>query len=173
MERIRAASLHSSYECIQHSLVISDALAHGVIHFANAAKNSSTTGDLLMAHKQVKIRNGGGLPSIELRFGNALFAKYDVFLYDQKGTNPQPVTTAQLNSDDEPDIFRVGTSVDLLDQQILFWQAAISVLDNQPGQTYLMRAIITQGGTELATFDKRGPITNTVIDQDTVRFVLE
>ena len=126
-----------------------------------------------MAHKRVNIKKGGGLPQVELRFGNALFAKYDIFLFDRNGTNPQPVTTNQLNSDDVPDIFTVGASVATLDQQILFWQAAISVFDNQPGQTYLMRAIITQDGQQLAVFDKRGPITNTVIDQDTVRFVLE
>ena len=126
-----------------------------------------------MAHKRVSIKKGGGLPQVELRFGNALFAKYDIFLFDRNGTNPQPVTTNQLNSDDKPDIFTVGAAVATLDQQILFWQAAISVFDNQPGQTYLMRAIITQDGQQLAVFDKRGPITNTVIDQDTVRFVLE
>ena len=126
-----------------------------------------------MAHKRVSIKKDGGLPQVEMRFGNALFAKYDIFLFDRNGTNPQPVTTNQLNSDDVPDIFTVGTSVATLDQQILFWQAAISVLDNQPGQTYLMRAIITQDGEQLAVFDKRGSITNTVIDQDTVRFVLE
>jgi hypothetical protein len=126
-----------------------------------------------MAHKRVSIKKGGGLPQVEMRFGNALFAKYDIFLFDQNGANPQPVTTNQLNSDDVPDIFSVGTSVATLDQQILFWQAAISVFDSQPGQTYLMRAIITQDGQQLAVFDKRGSITNTVIDQDTVRFVLE
>lgn len=126
-----------------------------------------------MAHKRVRIKKNGGLPKVELQFGNALFAKYDIFLFDRNGTNPQPVKTDQLNSDDEPDIFTVGTSVAALDQQILFWQAAISVFDNQPDQTYLMRAIITQDDTELAVFDKRGPIVNTVIDQDTVRFVLE
>lgn len=126
-----------------------------------------------MAHKRVSINRGGGLPQIELRFGKALFAKYEVFLFDRNASNPQPVATDQLNSDDEPDIFTVGTSVATLDQQILFWQAAISVFDNQPGQEYLMRAIISQDGRKLATFDKRGPIVNTVIDQDTVRFVLE
>ena len=126
-----------------------------------------------MAHKRVSIKKGGGLPSIELQFSNALFAKYDIFLFDRNGMNPQPIQTDQLNSDKIPDIFTVGTSVAGLDQQILFWQAAISVLDNKPDQTYLMRAIITQDGRELATFDKRGSIVNTVIDQDTVRFVLE
>lgn len=126
-----------------------------------------------MAHKRVSIKNGGGLPSIELQFGNALFAKYDIFLFDRNGMNPQPIKTNQLNSDNIPDIFEVGTSVATLDQQILFWQAAISVLDNRPDQTYLMRAIITQDGRELGVFDKRGAIVNTVIDQDTVRFVLE
>ncbi len=126
-----------------------------------------------MAHKRVSIKKGGGLPQVELRFGNALFAKYDIFLFDRNGMNPQPIKTNQLNSDNIPDIFEVGTSAAALDQQILFWQAAISVLDNKPDQTYLMRAIITQDGRELATFDKRGSIVNTVIDQDTVRFVLE
>ena len=126
-----------------------------------------------MAHKRVSIKRDGGLPQIELIFGNALFAKYDIFLFDRNGTNPQPVKTNQLNSDDIPDIFEVGSSAAALDQQILFWQAAISVLDNKPDQTYLMRAIITQDGEQLAVFDKRGSITNTVIDQDTVRFVLE
>lgn len=126
-----------------------------------------------MPHKRVNLNRNGGLPQIELRFGNALFAKYDVFLFDRNGANPQPVKTDQLNSDDIPDIHTVGTSLADLDQRILFWQAAISVFDNQPNQTYLMRAIISQDGDELATFDRRGPIVNTVIDQDTVRFVLE
>ena len=126
-----------------------------------------------MAHKRVSLKSDGGLPSVELQFSNALFAKYDIFLFDRNGMNPQPVKTNQLNSDKIPDIFEVGTSVAALDQQILFWQAAISVLDSSPDQVYLMRAIITQDDRELATFDKRGPIVNTVIDQDTVRFVLE
>ncbi|HJS24730.1 MAG TPA: hypothetical protein VJ751_10285 [Pyrinomonadaceae bacterium] len=126
-----------------------------------------------MAHKRVSIKKGGGLPLVELQFGNALFAKYDIFLFDRNGMNPQPIKTDQLNSDNIPDIFEVGTSVAGLDQQILFWQAAISVLDNKPDQEYVMTAIITQDGQELETFDKRGPIVNTVIDQDTVRFVLE
>jgi hypothetical protein len=126
-----------------------------------------------MAHKRVTLKRDGGLPSIELRFGNALFAKYDIFLFDRNGMNPQPIQTNQLNSDDIADKFPVGTSAASLDQQILFWQAAISVLDNKPDQTYLMRAVISQDGRELATFDKRGSIVNTVIDQDTVRFVVE
>jgi len=126
-----------------------------------------------MPHKRVTLKRSGGLPQVELQFGNALFAKYDVFLFDRNGANPQPIATNQLNSDAIPDIFTVGTSVAGLDQQILFWQAAISVFDNQPGQTYLMRATITQDGSVLGVFDKRGPIVNTVLDQDTVRFVLE
>lgn len=125
-----------------------------------------------MAHKRVNLNSGGSLPQVELRFGNALFAKYDVFLFDRNGSNPQPVKTNQLNSDDIPDIYTVGSTLSDLNQQILFWQAAISVLDNTPDQTYLMRAIITQDSTVLGVFDKRGPIVNTVIDQDTVRFVV-
>lgn len=126
-----------------------------------------------MAHKQVTIRAAGSPPTIELIFGKALFAKYDIFLFDRNGSNPAPVQVNQTNGDALPDIFTVGSSPADLDQRILFWQAAISVFDNQPGQTYLMRAIISQDGTELDRFDKTGSITNTVLDQDTVRFELE
>lgn len=124
-----------------------------------------------MPHKRVTLNPNGGLPSIELRFGNALFAKYEIALFDRVGTNPEPVTpTPQLNSDNIPDTFQVGTVLSELDQRILFWQAAISVFDDQPNQTYLMRAVISQDGNQLAVFDKRGSIVNTVVDQDTVRF---
>lgn len=126
-----------------------------------------------MAHKRVTIRAAGAPPKIELVFGNALFAKYDIFLFDRNGSNAAPLQLNQTNGDELPDIFSVGSSPADLDQRILFWQAAISVFDNQPGQTYLMRAIISQDGNELAQFDKTGSITNTVLDQDTVRFVLE
>lgn len=124
-----------------------------------------------MPHKRITLRRNGSLPTIELRFGNALFAKYEIALFDRNGTNPQPVTpTPQLNSDNIPDMFPVGTVLSDLNLRILFWQAAISVFDNQPNQTYLMRAVISQDGNQLAVFDKRGSIVNTVLDQDTVRF---
>ena len=112
------------------------------------------------------------MPSVELQFGSALFAKYDLYLYDHNGSNPAEVAVNQTNGDDIPDVFAVGSNLADLNQRILFWQAVISVFDNQPNQTYLMRAIISQDGNVLETFDKTGPITNTVIDQDTVRFVL-
>ena len=124
-----------------------------------------------MPHKRVTLNPAGGLPEIELRFGNALFAKYEIALFDRNATNSKPVTPEpQLNSDNIPDTFQVGTVLADLDQRILFWQAAISVFDDQPNQTYLMRAIISQNGNQLAVFDKRGSIVNTVVDQDTVRF---
>jgi hypothetical protein len=125
-----------------------------------------------MPHKKVNLKTGGSLPVVELQFGNALFAKYDLYLYDRNGANPQEIAVNQTNGDNIPDIFTIGKILADLDQQILFWQAAISVFDNKPGQTYLMRAIVSQDGTVLGTFDKTGSITNTVIDQDTVRFVI-
>lgn len=126
-----------------------------------------------MPHKRVTIQRSGSLPTVELRFGQALFAKYDLFIFDRNGRNPQEIASNQTNGDDVPDVFTVGSSVEDLSQRILFWQAVISVLDDSPDQTYLMRAVVSQDGNVVGTFDKRGPITNTVIDQDTVRLVLE
>lgn len=126
-----------------------------------------------MPHKRVSLRKDGGLPSVELRFGQQLIGKYDIFLYDRNGRNPEDIAVSQLNSDNVPDVFPMTRSLADLNQRILFWQAAISVLDNSPNQTYLMRAVVTQDNQVVGTFDRRGPITNTVIDQDTVRFVVE
>jgi len=127
---------------------------------------------LIMQHKRVTLRSDGGLPTVELQFGQQLFAKYDIYLYDRNGRNPEEVAVNETNSDDRSDAYSIGSRLDDLDQHILFWQAAISVLDDRPNQTYLMRAVISQDGNVVGTFERAGSITNTVIDQDTVRFVL-
>jgi hypothetical protein len=126
-----------------------------------------------MAHKRVTLQRTGSLPTVTLRFGQQLFGKYDIYLYDRDGGNAQEVAKNETNSDDKSDTFTVGSNLDDLHQRLLYWQAAISVLDNRPDQTYVMTAIISQNGNEVGSFEKRGPITNTVIDQDTVRFILE
>lgn len=126
-----------------------------------------------MAHKRVSLRRGGGPPTVELHFGQQLFAKYDIYLYDRNGTNPQDIAVNETNSDARPDSYSVGGDLEDLNMRILFWQGAISVLDNRPDQTYLMRATISQDGNAVGTFERAGSITNTVIDQDTVRFVVE
>lgn len=126
-----------------------------------------------MAHKRVSLRRNGGQPSVELQFGRGLFAKYDIYLYDRNGRNPAPIAVHETNSDNKSDRYNVGGGLEDLDQRILFWQAVISVLDDSADQTYVMRAVIRQGGTVLDTFERSGSITKTVIDQDTVRFDLE
>lgn len=126
-----------------------------------------------MAHKRVTLKETGSLPTVTLRFGQQLFAKYDIYLYNREGSNPSPVARNETNSDDKSDTFTVGTTLADLHQRLLYWQAAISILDDRPDQTYVMTAIIGQDGQEVGRFEKRGPITNTVIDQDSVRFILE
>jgi hypothetical protein len=126
-----------------------------------------------MAHKRVSLRRDGGAPTVELQFGRQLFAKYDIYLYDRNGRNPAPIAAHETNDDDRSETYSVGGSVEDLNQRILFWQAVISVLDDNPDQTYLMRAVISQGGAVVGTFERAGAIAKTVIDQDTVRFVLE
>lgn len=126
-----------------------------------------------MAHKRVSLSRGGGVPTVELQFGRQLFAKYDIYLYDRNGRNPVAIAAHETNSDDRSDTYGVGGSAEDLSQCILFWQAVISVLDDNPDQTYLMRAVISQDGNVVGTFERAGSVAKTVIDQDTVRFVLE
>lgn len=126
-----------------------------------------------MAHKRVRLRRGGGLPTVEMHFGQLQFAKYDILLHDRNGADPRDVVRNKTFSDGDPDVFTVGSNLEDLDFRILRWQGVISVLDNRPDQTYLMRAIVRQGDAVLGTFDRSGPIANTAFDEDTVRFVLE
>lgn len=126
-----------------------------------------------MAHKRVTLKRTGDLPTVTLRFGQQLFGKYDIYLYDRDGGNAQAIATNETNSDGKSDTFTVGNNLGDLHQRLLYWQAAISVLDNRPNQTYVMTAIISQNGQDVGSFEKRGAISNTVIDQDTVRFILE
>lgn len=126
-----------------------------------------------MPHKRISLRRDGGLPTVELSFGQALFAKYDILLYDRNGSNPADVARNETNADDRSDTYTIGNRLQDLDFRILFWQAAISVLDQRPDQTYQMRATIRQDGNVVGAFERAGSITNTVLDQDTVRFILE
>ncbi len=122
-----------------------------------------------MAHKRVKLKRTGSLPTVRLRFGQQLFGKYSIYLYDRDGANHVPIAVDQTGSD----TFTVGTNLVDLHQRILYWQAAISIVVDRPDQIYVMTTIIGQDGQVMGEFEKRGPITNTVIDEDTVRFILE
>ena len=71
--------------------------------------------------------SSGSLPSIEIIVGFAHFAKFEFYIYDQNGQNPQKFAEG-VNSDTTPDVFQIGTGGEVgdLHNRTIFWQAAIA-----------------------------------------------
>ncbi len=106
-----------------------------------------------MAEQIVTIDGNGGVPVIELRFGFAQFGKYEIYLWDSNGKNPQLVGRG-VNIDQVPDRFPIG-DVGNLNGRIITWQAIIASPAGGSNELYNLTAIFTQNGQNL----EDGPFT--------------
>ncbi|MBA3242785.1 MAG: hypothetical protein H0T60_16295 [Acidobacteria bacterium] len=106
-----------------------------------------------MAEQTININGGGGVPVIELRFGFAQFGKYEIYLWDSNGKNPQLIGRG-VNIDQVPDRFPIG-DVSVLDGRIVTWQAIIASPTGGSNDLYDLTAIFTQDGKNL----EDGPFT--------------
>ena len=124
-----------------------------------------------MADNTVNLRKDLPLPQIELVFGFAQFAKYQIFLWDQNGKNPVEVAHG-INVDKVPDKFPIGKSVEALDGCFITWQAVIGSPAGGPGQQFSQKAIFTQGKTVCpdSPFKQGGPLSNTITTFDQAKF---
>ncbi len=106
------------------------------------------------------ISSGGGVPTVEIIVGFAHFAKYEFYLYDAAGQNPQKFA-AGVNSDTVPDVFPVGNtgSVKDLDKRTLYWQAAIASPTGAPNEQFSVLIRVAQDGAIVGTDTKTGPLT--------------
>jgi hypothetical protein len=97
---------------------------------------------------------------VEIIVGFAHFAKYEFFLYDASGQNPQKFA-AGVNSDTVPDIFPVDnpSPVQALDKRTLFWQAAIASPTGAPNEQFSVLIRVAQDGVIVGTDTKTGPMT--------------
>src|SRR5258708_12483705 len=77
-----------------------------------------------MPVNQATLKATGDIPQVEIVVGFAHFAKYEFFLYDQNGQNPQKFAEG-VNSDTILDIFPLPLPVANLHKRTLFWQPAI------------------------------------------------
>ncbi|SRR6266496_6824989 len=126
-----------------------------------------------MAANVVKIKKNGGVPQIELTFGFAQFAKYQILLWDSNGQNPQEIAHG-VNIDNSPDKFPIGPPTGL-DGRFITWQAVIASPTGGDGQQYSERATFTQDGSNCpdSPFSQSGQLSNTVTTFDQARFVVE
>ena len=124
-----------------------------------------------MPENIVLLKPSGSVPEIELTFGFAQFAKYQIFLWDTEGKNPVEIAHG-INIDDVPDKFPIGTSVAALNGRFITWQAVIASPTGGPGQQFSQKAIFTQDGSNCPNgpFKQAGPLTNTITTFDQAQF---
>jgi len=121
---------------------------------------------------EVKLDPNGGVPTINLVFGFAQFAKFRIFLWDQTGQNPQQITLGS-NLPGAPNSFEINVPAQNLIGRFLTWDALIVSPNGNPGQQYSMTATFSQNGTTIqnATFTRRGALSGAAVDMDQTKFV--
>ena len=109
------------------------------------------------------LSGSGGLPKVEIIVGFAHFAKFEFFIYDQNGQNPQKFAEG-VNSDTIPDIFEIGTggTVAVLHNRTIFWQAAIASPTGAAGENYSVFIRVLQDGNIVGSDSKTGPMTSPI-----------
>jgi hypothetical protein len=124
-----------------------------------------------MADNIVFLKRNGSIPQIELTFGFAQFAKYQIFLFDVQGRNPVAIAHG-INIDRIPDKFPIGSSVAALDGCFVTWQAVIASPTGGPGQQFSQKAIFTQDDVTClnSPFTQTGPLDNTITTFDQTKF---
>ena len=96
----------------------------------------------------LRIDRNGPPPVMELKFGNAQWGKYEVYLWDAVGQQPALVRRG-LNNDQVPDVFALGSSAAALKDCQLTWEATIGALGTG-NQRYHLTVSFTQGGKPLS-----------------------
>ena len=94
----------------------------------------------------VTLNAAGGIPEIEVIFGQAQIGVYKAFLWDSNAANSQPLAHGN-NVDGLPDKFSVGSPAATLTGQYVSIEAVIQTATSAPGQLYILTILIRQDGT--------------------------
>ena len=121
---------------------------------------------------ETKLNPNGGVPSINLIFGFAQFAKFRIFLWDQNGENPQEITHGS-NLPGAAQAFSIGMPANNLIGRFLTWDALIVSPTGGPGQQYSMAATFSRDGDTIqnSTFTRSGALNGAAVDMDQTKFV--
>ena len=98
-----------------------------------------------MAVQSVTLNPAGGIPTVEVIFGQAQVGVYRSFLWDKTASNSSPLAHGN-NVDGLPDSFSVGVAASALKDQSVSVEAVIQTASNQPGQLYSLTVLIRQDG---------------------------
>jgi hypothetical protein len=122
----------------------------------------------------VKVDPAGPPPVMELKFGDAQWGKYEVYLWDPSGEQPALVRRG-FNNDQIPDVFPVAASAAQLKNRPLTWEATIASLGGGRGQRYSLTVSFKQAGQPLTAkpFLYTGALNNVKVIADYVKFEVE
>ena len=95
--------------------------------------------------QSVTLNPAGGIPEVEVIFGQAQIGVYRSFLWDNQANNPQPLAHGN-NVDGLPDKFSVGVAASALTGRYLSVEAVIQTATSAPGQLYSITVLIRQDG---------------------------
>jgi len=120
---------------------------------------------------QVQLDPNGPIPTIDLTFGFAQFAKFRIFLWDQNGQNPQQLTLGS-NLPGSPHTFSIGVAANQLAGRFITWDALIASPTGGPGQQYSMTAVFSQNGSIIqnGVFTRAGKLDGAAVDMDQAKF---
>ena len=93
----------------------------------------------------VTLNPAGGIPEVEVIFGQAQIGVYRSFLWDNQGNNPQPLAHGN-NVDGLPDKFSIGVAAAALSALYLSVEVVIQTATSAPGQLYALTVLIRQEG---------------------------
>ncbi len=93
----------------------------------------------------VTLNPAGGIPEIEVIFGQAQVGVYRSFLWDNQGNNPQALAHGN-NVDGLPDKFSIGVAASGLSGRYVSVEAVIQTATSAAGQLYSMTVLIRQDG---------------------------
>lgn len=98
-----------------------------------------------MAVQIVNINPAGGIPEVEVIFGQAQVGVYRAFLWDTQANNSSPLAHGN-NIDGLPDKFSVGVAAGALAGRYVSVEAVIQTAGAAPGQLYSLTVLIRQDG---------------------------
>jgi hypothetical protein len=93
----------------------------------------------------VTLDPAGGIPEVEVIFGQAQVGVYRSFLWDNQGNNSQPIAHGN-NVDGLPDKFSVGVAASALSGRYVSVEAIIQTATSVAGQLYALTVLIRQDG---------------------------
>ena len=98
-----------------------------------------------MAVQIVTLNPAGGIPEVEVIFGQAQVGVYRAFLWDTQASNSSPLAHG-TNIDGLPDKFSVGVAASALSGRYVSVEAVIQTAGSAPGQLYSLTVLIRQDG---------------------------